>query len=643
MASDPRLNLFNFAGTILNQNPAVFGVAHAVGCPSVLERAQTATQAASLAAQGTVGVVGAFANLAAGIGGGPVGAGLSVLAGVSDAVRIGGMAQIPQAAIGNGQSYVLKTVGIDQNQLNTAGQFNPSVANNALNAASQVYNSVSQGRFTAQDIPAAFSAFQNGSALISSLFTSATPATQPQASQFGQTCGVGNYATDLIKFAPKFKFLFVVQFEFDPAFNEVLNKNGAGIDPAFVIKSTTRPTVDFEYEDVNMYNFRTKVARKTMYQPISMKFLDDDRNMAFQFYTTYLKLLSPIANIDAELSKLDPLQTFDLAGGGMAFDNDTSPISASWSSTVGQFSAASLGVIGDQSTRSDGSEIRNVLRRISIFHVYRQGTLMNAMHFYNPKITKMELDELDMSSSEGSEVGLTFSYDSLYIIPGYQIFNQSGPINYNLHEQTNDGLFPLGVDPSMPIQNWDQRDGFGLASGQSTLLADSSVATGVFAANTPSTSTTTSGTNLTGLASIAPTVGGGGVGIGVLRNVQGNNQASTSVTMAPFSALSPATSLVGNPSTPTAVTGAAIDPVTGTRPASADNTANVTNVTSTAQQTNTQINNNLNTALAAATTPEQVQQAQQTASDAKTNNTNISFIPQGLIVGEPTPAAGSDV
>lgn len=630
MASDPRLNLFNFAGTILNRNPNLFGVAHADGCSNVLERAQTATQAASLALSSTIGVVGSFANLAAGIGGGAVGGGLSVLAGISDAVRIGGQSQIPQAAIGNGQSYVLKAVGIDQNQLNTAGQFNPSVANNALNAASQVYNSVSQGRFTAQDIPAAFSAFQNGTALISSLFNSATPATQPQASQFGQTCGVGNYATDLIKFAPKYKFLFVVELQFDPAFQKIIGKQGGTIDPAFVIKSTTRPSVDFEYEDINMYNFRTKVARKTVYQPITMKFLDDDRNNAMQFYNLYLKLISPIANLNAEVVQMDPLQIYDLAGGGMGFESSTAPINGSWNSpTVGKLYAGSLGAFGNTDTT-------NILRRISIYHVYRAGTMMNQFHFYNPKITKLELDELDMASSEGTEVSLTFSYDSMYIEPGIQVFNPTVQSRHNIHDLTSDGLFPLGVDPRTSIQNWNQKDGFGLSSGNSAIQIDNNIFRTELATNQGTiTSTTAAGSNLTGLAAIAPT--SIGTGLGTVPNFNGNNLLPTSVTAASNSALGSNTTGTTNPSTGTTVTSAAIDPVTGTTPASANNTPNVNNVNIAAQQASTQINQQLASSTAAATTPEQVATAQQTASDALANNTNTSTISQANIVPIPVP------
>ena len=187
--------------------------------------------------------------------------------------------------------------------------------------------------------------------------------------------------------APKYKFLFVVQFEFDPQFQ--MDVMGA-INPAFVIKSSTRPSVDFEYEDINMYNFRTKVAKRTMYQPITMKFLDDDHNNAFQLYTTYLKLVSPIANINTALNNLDPLDAYDIAGGGMGFDSPTTNINAGWQKTFGQPYAASLGAPGNLND-NQSYNIRNILRRITIFHVYRQGRMMNVTHFYNPKFIKMEL------------------------------------------------------------------------------------------------------------------------------------------------------------------------------------------------------------------------------------------------------------
>lgn len=465
MASDPRLNLINFAHTLLNQAPAFFGVPHATSCPTVQFRQQQGNLTAWGALQDAQQLGGAFANFNTGAGTGVVGAGLQVLAGISDTVRLYGQSSLPQEATVNGQHFVLNQVGIDPQALATAAGFNPSVANNALAAASQVYNSVSQGKFTASDIPAAFSAFQNGASLISSLFSPNTNVTQPPASGFGQNCGASPYAIDLIARAPKYKFMFVVEFEFDPAFQSEIH---AAMDPAFVVKTATRPTVNFEYEEINMYNFRTRVPKKTVYDDISMSFYDDDYNNVMQLYTTYLKLVSPIANIDDEIVKMDPLDLYDLRGGGMGFalkngNPNPAPIGG-FENVIGQTYPASFGPFGvDPSTR-------NVLRTIRLYHIYKQGRMMNVYNFYNPKFTAMKMDTLDMAESGPTEITFTFKYDSMYIIPGYRIYNDTNPPQYNLPAMTGrSGLYPLGVSPTAKFNDGNPKDGFGIPYGQDVL------------------------------------------------------------------------------------------------------------------------------------------------------------------------------
>lgn len=580
--ADPRLNLFNFAGTILNRNPSIFGIPHATSCPTVVQRLSSASTAQNSAAGQTLGVVGEFANFASSlaqgsgtVGGGQVAAGLQQLARVSDQVRRVGLSAMPANATGNGQSYVLQTVGIDPNALIQTQKFSPSVANTALGAASQVYNRVQQGKFSIGDVPAAFSAFQNGAAMITSLFSPNSNVVTPKNSQFGNNCGASPYALDLIALAPKYKFLFVVQLEFDPQFQSEILSRSTGIDPAFVIKASTRPSVDFEYEDVNMYNFRTKVARKTTYQPITMRFYDDDKNNAMQLYTTYLKLISPIANLDAEINKFDPLDMYDMAGGGMGFTSasgqKTTSISAGWSHTTGKSYPASLGVFGDNSTR-------NILRAIRIFHVYRQGRMMNVYNFYNPKITKMDLDDLDMASNDPTEVALTFSYDSMFIIPGYRVFNSNRQPSYNLNAMTGDGLYPFGADPSTKFNDNNPKDGFGMAYGQDTLFASEGVPQ-----SAPSSTTTAQGTNLTGLASIAPNVGGGGTGTISNPAVIGG-QLSQTVQTAALSSVEPGGTVVSTASgTTTTFDPTQIGTTTSFAPTSSDTTALIDPVTGLAQ------------------------------------------------------------
>lgn len=71
---------------------------------------------------------------------------------------------------------------------------------------------------------------------------------------------------------PRLKFLFKVTFRFDP---DVLIYLGSliGRDPStlqreltFTIRSIDKPKFDFEYEEVNMYNFRTKVLKRVTHR-----------------------------------------------------------------------------------------------------------------------------------------------------------------------------------------------------------------------------------------------------------------------------------------------------------------------------------------------------------------------------------------
>lgn len=506
------------------------------------------------------GDVGAFANLELGIGGGTVGVGLTGLASLSDQIRVGGPPTatntygLPSTADPNaGPEFVLQSVGLSSSALASISSVNAGVAATAQIQAGTIFGQVQAGTFTNDMIPGAFSAFQNATALLSALFVPGT-ASAPPATNFGTMCGAKPYAIDLISLAPKYKFLFVVQFEFNPEFNEVLSS----IDPAFVIKSTTRPNVKFDLEPTNFYNFRSAVTKKVTYEPMLMKFYDDDYNNIFQFYNTYLKLYSPIANIDIESAKVDPLDAYENVGGGMGFSQPTVKIQTGWSNTVGQEYAGSLGPLGTNST------VRNALRRISIFHVYKQGRMMNVYHFYNPKITQLTLDELDMASTgDGNEVAITFEYDSVYIIPGYRVLINN--TQYNLNAMTSDGVYPFGQIPGSIEDDGNPKDGTGRGGidyGQNIILANAgnnnTAVTPVPAsvANFDPTLRAISGSSLQTLANNMPNV------------TSGSNNSSAAIQGASSSDLQNVT-----------VTAQTIpDPVTGTTQDSADNSGNLGNV-----------------------------------------------------------------
>lgn len=219
-----------------------------------------------------------------------------------------------------------------------------------------------------------------------------------------------NYATELIAYAPKYKYLFVVEIEWKPSYAQQMKD----IQAAFVIKNSTRPNINVEYEDINMYNFRTQVPRRVMYQPMTMRFYDDNMNQSMIFWNAYLKAVSPISNMTFP-------DVFDESGMGFDALNSTS----AYGFATHNYSAS----YGPTNTPTE----KDILKQINLYHIYKQGKLMNVYRFYNPRIENLVLDDVDMSNgSEGTEVEITFKYDALNVSTGS---GESKDINSNVKSE----------------------------------------------------------------------------------------------------------------------------------------------------------------------------------------------------------------
>lgn len=211
------------------------------------------------------------------------------------------------------------------------------------------------------------------------------------------------------KHSPKQKFMFMVEFTFHPEYQEMLTgmKSVKGINAKshfeFVVKTSSRPNVSFEYDEVNMYNFRTKVPKRTSYDDISMTFYDDDSNSSNSFYTNYMRAMSPISN---------------MGGGDVASILPHQYQESSLHQDVIQREDGSVQLRGGASLGALKNDAVNIISEIKIYHVYDWGRLVNVYHMYNPKITSMGLDGMDMSESgNGNELEIKFAYDGLFVEP----------------------------------------------------------------------------------------------------------------------------------------------------------------------------------------------------------------------------------
>ena len=304
-----------------------------------------------------------------------------------DAVLSVGNESIRDVAISIEQSgnEVLRAVGINIHDAYQLGISTGTIATIAMNTAQDVFKSVVSGSFGLDDFTGVSGAFEN-------LFDILTNSNNV-------TSGILNprtpspFAVDKSRaeIHPKFKFLFVAEFIFNDDFNETLTENSNHM--AFLVKTASRPNIHIEYEDINMYNFKTKVPKNTEYQPITMSFFDDQSNQTTSFYKKYSELLIPNMGIPEGSEHEYESSSFNFTQ-----NRDTSP-----------YNSSSL-----QSLPGDSGH-KNIIKSIRLFHIWGWGKYVNVYKYINPKVTEINVSDLDMESNELCEIEIQFSYDGLNI------------------------------------------------------------------------------------------------------------------------------------------------------------------------------------------------------------------------------------
>lgn len=190
-----------------------------------------------------------------------------------------------------------------------------------------------------------------------------------------------NYAQVLDTFAPKSKFLYIVEIIFYSEYDKDIPSNFISLTKKF-----DRPEISIEYEEVNYYNFRTNVPKKTNYGPVSVELHDDVQNESMNFLVSYLRRISPLFNHQ---------YTTSLEENGMNPEN----------------SSASYGLY----TQYDNT---NLIQTINVYHLYNHSNTMDKHTFNNPKIDKISMTELNMAESDGSSITLSFIYDNYFLNTG---------------------------------------------------------------------------------------------------------------------------------------------------------------------------------------------------------------------------------
>jgi hypothetical protein len=348
----------------------------------------------------------------------------------------------------------LGNVGIAPQVVDTLRGFHPEVANRAYGQAKALFQQVQQGNFKLTDIPNYLQDLQNLERLGRNIFTPTTT-----ASRSIEVCdGISPYAIDLLSRAPKYKFLFVVQFILNDPYTDLDVK-----DLTFAVKTASRPGLKVHMEEVNFYNFRSNSIIRTEFEEMKLSFHDDTGsgkgsvdgaiergNSAVRFFNAYMRATVPKTNYP------DAFNINDLKMSGMAQRDVVKVVPIEGTTTAFQYGATH----GTLRKTATGQDVTNMIREIRVYHVYNFGHHVNVYKFFNPRVTAMSMDDLDMSvGNEGGEINMSFNYDTVYIDTGVPMSDiqtsekiagiQSGalyPLRYN---KASDGrpMSPTNVKP----------------------------------------------------------------------------------------------------------------------------------------------------------------------------------------------------
>ena len=289
-------------------------------------------------------------------------------------------------------------------------------------------------------------------------------------------CKAPNYAEDLLRYGAKFKTFFMVNFDFYPQYQQLMRDQTF----SFLIKRMERPTFVVDHEEVNFYNYRVRVPKRTFFNPVTIDFYDDDKNKTFEFAQNMIQILRPMANIPVNTpfeleEKGGDLTRRDFAGvDGLVNQNGVK---------VSQY----VGTVGPIA-----EDKRHILRSIIVVQIYDGGTKFNEFYLFRPLIEQITMDELTVDDTSPPVISVQVGFTNLYLRTGVpitelstaidqplptkfenyasyeQAFEAANPGEYQVDEETVDEFFAnqdnqqtqFPIQPFDPIKDQDKLDLF---------------------------------------------------------------------------------------------------------------------------------------------------------------------------------------
>lgn len=222
--------------------------------------------------------------------------------------------------------------------------------------------------------------------------------------------------------APKLKFNFTISFDYTDMLKGTTEGSDDPYQIDFGVKQITRPSPNVIYEDLNFYNFISKVATKVEFGVVTVTLYDDRSNKAHDIFQKYMEAISPITNVNRANAPLMDL--------------------------YGQSTTGSIGPLDDNARHGP-------IKSIRVTHITSHLGSKVVYDFINPKIQNVVLDELDMTQSDVNTLTFTFIYDS------YNVTREAGtkgtsPINLRAASEAEIAARTALVDLPIELQSLDE-------------------------------------------------------------------------------------------------------------------------------------------------------------------------------------------
>jgi hypothetical protein len=197
------------------------------------------------------------------------------------------------------------------------------------------------------------------------------------------------YTSVFDTFYPKTRYTFLVQIVLVPEYQKI------STDFTFLINKFDKPTFEIEYEEVNFYNFRSQVPKRSIMHPVNFTMHNDIQNKSMNFIVSYMRRISPIFN-QSNMNEYEAR--------GMDF----------------AMSTGSYGLITKPQDETSELSTR-IISHITIYEVFNHSQTMDVYTYYRPQIKSVKFADYDMSASEPSDITVEFVYDNASIDTGVEV------------------------------------------------------------------------------------------------------------------------------------------------------------------------------------------------------------------------------